>query len=679
VSEAEACPEGAWNPGLSSTIPRRLRPAVTLFRAEHATLDHDVASELADLSGIPAVELASFTVERLITHELLVRVTADYSVADGPNYADLGISLRGMVKRLSERHVGPELASIRRAHDAERERARAIVERELAERLFGPGIDAPAAAPPGAARAGVSHADGAGGAAALARRVLGVLSGSRARVRPGAPSAGTASASVEPRELFALGAWRERLAASADPSSTSSGPLSGPTADTSSSACSDATGDESLERACLEALLRTVEAIVAHRGALLASRESVAAIALALVGRARGGASIDALVGPIVARGAAAEGFRLLPAQSEPIVMNVKGASASGKSTIRPRQRRLARELGVPWEDFALISPDYWRKYLLDYASLGEDERYGAMLCGEELEIVDRKLDRHMAAKAARGEMSHLLIDRFRFDSFTLAGDRTEESRLLTRFGHEIYLFFMVTPPVETVTRAWIRGRRTGRYKAVDDLLHHNVEAFTGMPALFLSWITAADRRVHVEFLDNDVPEGTLPATAAFGWNERLTILDVTLMRAIDRYREVDVNATRPEDVLPADDGRDEGSAFVRRCVERIARVDFADRDTARIYARVERGRLVWTDEAHIAARDDAGTVRAVLGALVPATGDDPPPPSGAAVATGAADTPGADISRADASTEPTPIDVEREVHFTVGRWAAKARVADRV
>jgi hypothetical protein len=34
--------------------------------------------------------------------------------------------------------------------------------------------------------------------------------------------------------------------------------------------------------------------------------------------------------------------------------------------------------------------------------------------------------------KAARGEMSHLLIDRFRFDSFV---EGREPTRLLTRFG----------------------------------------------------------------------------------------------------------------------------------------------------------------------------------------------------------------------------------------------------
>jgi hypothetical protein len=51
--------------------------------------------------------------------------------------------------------------------------------------------------------------------------------------------------------------------------------------------------------------------------------------------------------------------------------MNVKGASASGKSMMRPLQRILAGKLNFPWEELALISPDIWRKFLLDYGSLG--------------------------------------------------------------------------------------------------------------------------------------------------------------------------------------------------------------------------------------------------------------------------------------------------------------------
>ncbi len=125
------------------------------------------------------------------------------------------------------------------------------------------------------------------------------------------------------------------------------------------------------------------------------------------------------------------------------------------------------------------------------------------MLAGHELEIVDQKLDRYMARKAAEGRMSHLLIDRFRFDSFAAGSDAEAGSNLLTRFGRVVYLFFMITPPEATVERAWKRGERLGRYKAVDDLLAHNVEAYTGMPRLFFTWAQRKDKRVLFEFLDN--------------------------------------------------------------------------------------------------------------------------------------------------------------------------------
>ena len=169
------------------------------------------------------------------------------------------------------------------------------------------------------------------------------------------------------------------------------------------------------------------------------------------------GQSLD----PILRHAAREEGYELLPRQERPIVINTKGPSASGKSTLRPLQKRLAGALGVRWSDFALISPDIWRKQLLDYASLGSAYKYAGALTSEELQIVDQKLDRYMAGKHQRGEMSHLLIDRFRFDSFAADSDEAG-SNLLTRFGDSLYLFFMITPPDLLVERAWKRGLEGG-------------------------------------------------------------------------------------------------------------------------------------------------------------------------------------------------------------------------
>src|SRR5207237_5600635 len=126
---------------------------------------------------------------------------------------------------------------------------------------------------------------------------------------------------------------------------------------------------------------------------------------------------IGRLVEPLLLSAAEREAYRVLPPQPSPLVMNTKGASASGKSTLRPLQRKLAGNIGVRWSDFALISPDIWRKQLLDYGALGAVYKYAGALTSEELQIIDQKLDRYMALKYQRGDMSHLLIDRFRFDS----------------------------------------------------------------------------------------------------------------------------------------------------------------------------------------------------------------------------------------------------------------------
>jgi len=646
---------GAWNPGIDSKIPRRLQAQVTLFRDSNAQLDYRNAAELSELTGLAAIELATFRAERLVVHELLVRVTADLSVPDGPNYEDLGINLRGMVAAILERHVTPQMPLIRSAFDAERERAARVIDGHLSADLYlsrsGPDptpttiqkASTKASTKPSTKPSTKKGPIGQRLAARFASLFSRAVKHERQVSDDTDASARTLGAAAPllpiPDPLVAVQKWRDCLS----DVSTTTGATSG---ETSAGSVDDASD---LNRACLDALVRTVGGIVGQRGRLIADDALIRRIAVNLVSNERGALAIGALIGPIMDMAIASEGYRRLPAQAKPVIMNVKGASASGKSTIRPQQRLLAKKLDIPWEDFALISPDYWRKFLLDYASLGDDFRYGAMLTGQELEIIDKKLDRYMAYKASCQAMSHLLIDRFRFDSFTLDPDRTEGSRLLTRFGHRVYLFFMVTPPNETVERAWIRGNKTGRYKAVSDLLYHNVEAFTGMPALFLSWVDSRDKKVHFEFLDNDVPEGSLPKTAAFGWNDCMTILDIERMLDIDRYRKVNIDARRPEDVLPtAELGAAQNLEFILKCRERIGEIVFADPDTEVIYARLLQGKLVWWDDAYLAKLDSLHSSRVVLDALGHNAGTAP---------TGS-------------DRDGTPIDFCRERQVTVGRWA---------
>ena len=164
------------------------------------------------------------------------------------------------------------------------------------------------------------------------------------------------------------------------------------------------------------------------------------------------------------------------------------------------------------------------------------DYKYAAMMTGHELEIIDRKLDSYVAAKARRHNLPHLLLDRFRFDSFKVGDDGDYQSKLLSRFGATVFLFFIITPPAQTVERAWQRGLTTARYKAVNDLLYHNIEAFNGIPELFFSWMGIGDKTVYFEFLDNDVPLGERARTIAYGQHGHMTILDPS---ALGKYRPV--------------------------------------------------------------------------------------------------------------------------------------------
>ena len=74
--------DGPWDPGLESELPRELLPLATVFRGENVSTSVAEAFELSDYCGLPPQELVAFRPERLIIHELLVRVTAGLVVPD---------------------------------------------------------------------------------------------------------------------------------------------------------------------------------------------------------------------------------------------------------------------------------------------------------------------------------------------------------------------------------------------------------------------------------------------------------------------------------------------------------------------------------------------------------------------------------------------------------------------
>jgi hypothetical protein len=433
----------AWNPGLESELPREYLPLSTLFRSENVSTSIAKAHELSDYCGLPAHELVAFRADRLIAHELLIYVTTGVSVPDGRDYEDLGRNFREIAGTILNRYISPHRDEITRVFEQVRSRASDLIERELAEAFAAP------------KPANEAERD---------RGRRWPFAFTRSRQPPRQPIETAAE-----RDRRIVAAWQKRA---------------------------ESAGSK-FDQACLDALSRIATGIMGRRGRLFGDIALLTQLAVTLVCNDYGSEMIGEAIVPYIEEGIAREGYRPLPRQEHPVVMNVKGASASGKSTMRPLQRILAAKLNFAWNEFALISPDIWRKFLLDYGSLGPAYKYAGTLSGQELEIIDQKLDRRMAAKSAKGEMSHLVIDRFRFDSFVPESEGHGSSRLLTRFGDLVYMFFMITPPEMTVERAWIRGLKVGRYKAVEDLLAHNVEAYTGMPELFFTWALSAGKRVH--------------------------------------------------------------------------------------------------------------------------------------------------------------------------------------
>ena len=201
-----------------------------------------------------------------------------------------------------------------------------------------------------------------------------------------------------------------------------------------------------------------------------------------------------------------------------------------------------------------------------------------------------------MASKARRNEIPHLLIDRFRFDSFA-AKSTLQGSNLLTRFGSKVYMTYVITPPHSTVERAWKRGLQVGRYKSADDLLDHNVEAFNGMPQIFFTWAKNSEKDVYHEFLDNSVPLGERPRTVAFGRNDRINILDLDKIMDINRFQKININATGPDEVYSAQPDSETRFQFLSDCLQQLQSVTFCDHRTGTVYARKSGTRVEVDDQ----------------------------------------------------------------------------------
>jgi hypothetical protein len=559
----------AWNPGIAPGVPAALRPLDTLFRPENAFTGADTVAAWAELTGLPDEELTVFRPARLALHEVIVRVTADLAVAEGEQEEQFGRNFRAIATRLLELAVRPHLAAIEAAWEGARDDVARMLDRELDATLFAPPPDP---VPPGF------------WAALFGRR-----GASGASASPSVSSSASASASNSPaqREEQILLAWRAAAGDEPDP----------------------------LRRTVLRSLHRVLGAIAVRRGRLPNDRELLRAIVAGHAANAWGAQRVAQELGPRLDAAVVQAGFVRVPKRDKPILISLKGASAAGKSSLRPMVKQLMREQGIEPDGYATISPDVWRRLLLDYDTLGPHYKYAGPLTSRELMVVDGKLDRYIRRKAQReGGIPHLLVDRFRFDSF--------ESEKVARVLHDTYarhvdtliMYFVVTPPEETVERGWQRALERGRYKAVEDFLGHSVEAYAGMPKLLFKWLAHARPEYRFFFLDNRVPKGSFPKTIAFGTQGAMTVLDPDSLLDIERYTKIDVHATcRAAVHPPAVDRRPAANAgFLRDCLRRIARVDFVDPQRGTTWAEVRHGTLQVIDPAALDAPDRRALVEAL-------------------------------------------------------------------
>src|SRR5208337_1968312 len=393
ASESELSKEvGPWNPGVTSDLSSQLLALCTIFREENAFTSLTEVKELAGLTGLELNDLVVFRPERLALHELLLRVTADIEVYDPEDAKvdSLGIEFRRIVETIHTQYIAPRMGELVRSYESVRGKIAAIIDKELTV-LFG--RQAPFARPPG---------------------LRGWL---RNKVQT----------------PFGGNHWEHHQQVVSRWSSEAR------------------TTNESLLRAAYGSLAKVITAVLMKHGRMWGNQSLLASIATGLACNKHAGEMIGQLVNPYVKTAVKQEGLRLLPNQERPIILSTKGAPASGKSTMRPRQRKLAVRIGAQWGDFALISPDIFRRSLLDFDSLGSLHKYAGIFTSDELNIVDRKLDLLLERKAAIGATPHLLVDRFRFDSFE--PNSREQWQLPARWGRPllIHFLFMVTPPEETV------------------------------------------------------------------------------------------------------------------------------------------------------------------------------------------------------------------------------------
>ena len=530
--DIEGC--SAWNPGVRPNIPSEFRHLETIFHPDATVRTRAEVDEFASLTGMPHQELAAFQARRLALHELIIRITALVAVAEGAEEEEFGHNFRDVVLSIWSRYIEPRADGVERLYADLRARidrhTREILEDALKTRT-------PSTPPPG-------------------------FSVSRLWRRP-PPS--PAPEPDDQRRQRIISQFKATGLQERDP----------------------------LRREIFRSLYRIACSMNGAHGQFLANVDLLSRLVSAHAANSYGSQVIGDAIAPLIDEAIEHEGYRRVSTQAAPVIFSLKGASAAGKSSLRPLLKQMMQKQGIRPDAFITISPDVWRRLLLDYDALGVARKYAGHLTGREVALIDAKLDRYIRDKADREEaIPHVMLDRFRFDSFSSESVPRVLDVTYAKYVDTMHMYFIVTPPEETVVRGWRRALERGRYKSVEEFLDHSVEAYTGMPKLLFRWLGYKTLRFRYHFLDNDVPKGAFPKLAAVGDQQIMTIYDPLILIAIERYQKINIHATKPAEVYPAppDMAPARNLRLLKECIRHIPEVVFARQRDGAPYLRVVRG-----------------------------------------------------------------------------------------
>jgi hypothetical protein len=531
----------AWNPGLSANLPRELSDLETIFQAPNVYTSYDEVQEIASLTGLKPEHLVGFTSWRLVLHELIVRVGANIHIPEAEHEEDFGINFRRITNDILHQHIGPLYDSIEAEFESLSVAIKLETDRLLTEEVMLNSQLAPK----------VKKGFWPWGKKPITKKPL--LSG-------------------EEIQFKAINQLKKTGLAHADP----------------------------LIKAVYKSSYQILGSVASTRGLIGNDKDFMSRIICRHVLNNYGSFMIGKLIEPAIDAAVAANSYQLLRRVKKPVIISLKGASAAGKSTLRPLLKQTMGQRGIESSLYGIISPDIWRRQLLDYESLGPHYKYSGRFTSNEVNIIDGKLDRYIRRTGQQNQsIPNILVDRFRFDSFSTEQVQKVLHGTYAKYAHIMHMYFVITPPEETVERGWIRGLQRGRYKSVEDFLGHSVEAYQGIPKLIFKWLAHTSPRYEFTFFDNSVPKGQFPLTSVTGNQKGIQVFDPMVFVNIARYQKINIHAQSLEQVYPSAKHMSVANnmTFFNQCLKRFPSVSFSLVQGAEAYLIVRQKTYAITNQ----------------------------------------------------------------------------------